>query len=81
MGRQKIPVQDLRRKIVAELDRELGARGTVIDIDIVDLGKEGGDGPSWGISRISEEASPAALRQVLSRVLPRLQAEYDAEFG
>jgi hypothetical protein len=79
VARHRISVQELRRKIVAELDRELGARGTVIDIDIVDLGT-GTGGPSWGISRISEEASPAALRQVLSRVVPRLQAEYDAAF-
>jgi hypothetical protein len=78
--RQRISVQELRRKIVAELDRELGARGTVIDIDIVALDHAGG-GPTWGLSRISDEASPQALRKVLSTVVPRLQAEYDAEFG
>jgi hypothetical protein len=77
--RQKIPVQDLRRRLAAELDRELGARGTVIDFDIVALGPDGG-GPSWALSRISEEASPKALQQVLARVVPRMQAEYDVDF-
>lgn len=80
MARQRIPVQDLKLKIIAELDRELGARGTVIDIDIVDLHDAKG-GPTWGISRISEEANPDVLHRVLARVVPRLQAQYDALFA
>ena len=80
MSRQRIPIQELKLKIVAELDRELGSRGTVLDLDVEDLHRHG-DGPNWGITRISEEADQQALNRVLASVVPRLQAEYDADFG
>ena len=80
MSRQRISTQDLKLKIVAELDRELRAQGTVLDLDVEELPHDG-KGPNWGITRISDESNPIALQHALARVVPRLQEQYDAAFG
>lgn len=76
--KQTIPVTELRRRVAADLNRRLGAAGTVNDLDIEWL-DEGLGGATWGLSRISDDADPPVLRAAVADIIPRLQAIYDIE--
>ncbi|HUZ67033.1 MAG TPA: hypothetical protein VMU56_05135 [Beijerinckiaceae bacterium] len=76
--KQTISVVELKHLLSADLNRRLGAAGTVNDLDI-DWIDEGLGGATWGVSRISDDADPHSLRLAVAEVIPRLQALFDIE--
>jgi hypothetical protein len=80
VAKQSIHVQELKRRVIAEMDRHLGGRGTVMDLVIEKIPGATASAPSWGISEIRDESNPAALEKALAAVVPRMQELYDPVF-
>jgi len=76
--KQTISVVLLKHLVSADLNQRLGVAGTVNDLDIEWI-DQGLGGATWGVSRISDDADPRALRAALAEVVPRLQSLFDIE--
>jgi hypothetical protein len=74
MGRKLVPMSELKRVVISEIDRRLGARGTVRDVFIA---RDPGGGPEdWTITEIDSDGDANALRAAASEALPDLHREY-----
>jgi hypothetical protein len=62
---------ELKRIVSAELDRQLGAKGTVTNVQI----EHGGNG-SWRIVEVDSDADAQALDAAAGIVIPKLQEEW-----
>ncbi|WP_146140145.1 hypothetical protein [Alsobacter soli] len=71
MAKQAVPMAELKRIITAELDRALGAKGTVTNVQI-----EAAGGDTWRVVEVDTDAERPAFDAIASTVLPKLHGEW-----
>jgi hypothetical protein len=71
MAKQALPMAELKRIVTAELDRALGAKGTVTNVQIEPV-----QGDAWRVVEVDTDAEKPALDAAASAVIPKLHSEW-----